>query len=67
VTGREWDVLWMLHHTMTRATGNRAAFTVYRVPPGGRTATATLTHLIAHIGPGDTAEPVLTVLQPHED
>jgi hypothetical protein len=67
VTGREWDVIWMLRNAMTGAAGDRVAFTIYRVPPGSRTGTATLVHLIAHVGPGDQAEPVLTVMQPHED
>lgn len=66
--GRLWDVLWMARHAATTASScDRAAFTVYRVPRAGRALTPRPTQLVAHIGPGDHGEPVLTVMTPGED
>lgn len=65
--GRLWDVLFiarraaLLHRGSSR---NRVAFVVLRVPRGGRRAERT--ELVVHIGPGDEAEPVLTVMLPGE-
>lgn len=66
---RLWDVLWMAFMAIRRATDNqpRLAFQLYRVPRGGRVAKARLTTLHIVIGPGDNAEPVITIMQPKED
>ena len=66
-TGRAWDVVWMLRCAITRSgDGSRIAFGVHvrndsreRVPP--------LVQLVAVCGPGDEAEPVITVMLPDED
>lgn len=64
--GRLWDVL-----TMARLEARRHGhlqvlpFRVLRVPPGG--FKPQLTQLTLHIGPGDQAEPVVTILLPGED
>ncbi|WP_206171518.1 DUF6573 family protein [Thiorhodococcus mannitoliphagus] len=64
--GRLWDVL-----TMARLEAGRhgnlqvVPFKVLRVPRDG--TTPQLTQLTLHIGPGDDAEPVITILLPGED
>jgi hypothetical protein len=65
-TGRLWDVLTMAR-VEARRHGNLQVvpFRVLRVPRGG--TTPVLTQLTLHIGPGDQAEPVITILQPGED
>lgn len=69
--GRLWDVLGMAAHAARRAkaqgAGGRVAFEVLRVPADGGGLKARLVELVLHIGPGDTAAPVLTIMQPHED
>ena len=65
--GRLWDVLWMASIAARRAIGERCLFQFYRVPRGGRVTLPRPTTLNLHIGPGDSGEPVVTVLMPHED
>lgn len=64
--GRLWDVLTMAR-LEARRHGNLQVvpFRVLRVPRGG--TQPALTQLTLHIGPGDAAEPVITILQPGED
>lgn len=63
--GRLWDVLWMASLAARRHRGiDRIAFQVLRVPRDGRGVKPRLAHLILHIGPGDTAEPVVTIMTP---
>lgn len=66
--GRLWDVLWMASLAARRA-GNsqRIAFTVHRVPRGGRSPHSRPTTLHMCIGPGDDGTPVVTILLPTED
>lgn len=66
-SGRLWDVLWMASLVARRAKSNRTPFQFYRVPRGGRATRPRLTTLHLHIGPGDAAEPVITILMPSED
>jgi len=63
--GRLWDVLAMATYQTRRVHEDRAVFTVLRVPRGGRQAEPV--RLVAHIGPGDQGEPVITIMQPGED
>jgi hypothetical protein len=67
-TGRLWDVLNMARFAFRRASGNsdRAVVELYRVPTQGRRSPQRV-RLIAQCGPGDQAEPVITIMQPHED
>lgn len=65
-TGRLWDVLWMAR-TGTRKGGDRASFQLYRVPRNGPSTEPELITLVIHIGPGDHAEPVITITTPTED
>lgn len=66
VAGRLWDVLWMASLAAKRG-GQEIRFQLYRVPRGGRGHMARLVTLKAHCGPGDNAEPVITIMQPDED
>lgn len=70
-TGREWDVLWMARVAAGRANADaRVTFAMVRVPgdvPADPDDPAKPITLALAIGPGDHGEPVLTILQPHED
>lgn len=63
VQGRLWDVLTMLKPAAKRG-GQVITFQVYVVRERKR---PTLTTLKAVIGPGDNAEPVITIMFPEED
>ena len=47
--------------------GDRILFLLYRVPRDGQSMEAELTTLKLIVGPGDSGEPVITILLPHED
>ena len=66
-TGRLWDVLNLLRHAITMTPdGIRVDFAVH-VRNDNREGTPPLVSLYALCGPGDAAEPVVTVMLPHED
>lgn len=65
--GRLWDVLTLARYAAARATGPTAPFTVHRVPATGRGRMPRAASLVVHIGPGDTTDPVLTIMAPGED
>ena len=64
--GRLWDILWMLRCRIAAARPNESQmqFQLYvrndRLPPK-------LVTLKAHCGPGDTPDPVITIMLPEED
>lgn len=65
-SGRLWDVLTMARFYMRAAVrrdpdADRFVFRVLRVPREGRGTKARVVTLVAHIGPGDSAEPVITI------
>ncbi|WP_261526313.1 DUF6573 family protein [Burkholderia multivorans] len=67
-SGRLWDVLWMGALAAKRARGaQRIAFGLHRVPRDGRATQPRPVVLNLHIGPGDNAEPVITILMTDED
>ncbi|CAG9228461.1 hypothetical protein KDX16_23665 [Burkholderia vietnamiensis] len=67
-SGRLWDVLWMAALAAKRARGaQRIPFELHRVPRGGPGERPRRVVLNLHIGPGDNAEPVITILMPDED
>ena len=67
-TGRLWDVLMTARQAAGWEPGaQRVTFHVLRVPNQPGEQVATLTALDLHIGPGDDAEPVITILLPEED
>ena len=68
-SGRLWDVLFMAAYA-ARAQAHAASqlhFELVRVPRDGRSTQADLTTLKLVVGPGDDAEPVMTILLPQED
>ena len=67
--GRLWDVLWMAVNAIRRdSSGQRAlSFQLDRLPRHGKTRVASLTTLKLVVGPGDTGEPVVTIMLPAED
>lgn len=67
VTGRAWDVLWMLRNAAARATGETMFFTVLAVTPDGRGIKPRAVRLKAVCGPNDDMTPCITVLLPEED
>lgn len=67
-SGRLWDVLWMAAQAARRncsSGADRATFELLVVPRGGRRPQRKT--LVLHVGPGDDAAPVITVMLPHED
>ncbi|MBL1086869.1 hypothetical protein JK359_33730 [Streptomyces actinomycinicus] len=68
-TGRLWDVLNMTRFAIRRSRGGGSRVTVelYRVPRGGKARQPRRVQFVACIGPGDNAEPVMTIMQPDED
>jgi len=65
--GRGHDVVWMLRCAMSRCRGDRLLYRVLRVPREGRGVQARAVELQAVCGPGDTLDPVVTVMLPDED
>ncbi|MEM1402977.1 MAG: DUF6573 family protein [Pseudomonadota bacterium] len=67
--GRLWDVLFLAGHgaRSANAGSKRVSFEIDRIPRDGQSTRAETTVLIMVIGPGDNGEPVITILQPHED
>ncbi|WP_199836174.1 hypothetical protein [Streptomyces sp. TP-A0356] len=51
----------------SRGSGDRVMVELYRIPRGGRARQPRRVQLAAQIGPGDNAEPVMTIMQPCED
>jgi hypothetical protein len=67
-TGRLWDVLYMLRVAIRRsAGGDQLLFTLHVVPRDARGRSAKRVELKAVCGPGDQAEPVITIMLPNED
>ena len=65
VKGRLWDVLWMMRLAMqSNRDASSVLFEVYVVR---KRVTPTRTRLKVVCGPGDDAEPVLTIMFPEED
>jgi hypothetical protein len=68
-SGRLWDVVYIASHAIrtSKNSGDRMLFQLYRVPRDGQTVEAKLITLKLIIGPGDSGEPVITILLPKED
>jgi hypothetical protein len=68
-SGRLWDVVFMASHAarMKRGHDHQLTYELYRVKRGGKAKQATRVQLVLHIGPGDSGEPVLTIMLPGED
>lgn len=66
--GRLWDVLWMAINAARRQTGaSRVIFEVLRIDRAGYGNSPGRVRLAMEIGPGDTPDPVITIMQPEED
>lgn len=66
--GRMWDVLWMLRHAIKAAPpGQNEIIFRLHVRNDNRDRTPPLITLKAICGPGDTPEPIITILLPEED
>src|SRR6185312_777174 len=63
--GRLWDIVWMLRCAIPRHLGEQQFLYELRVVT--KSVRPSRVVLKAHCGPGDNAEPVLTVLLPNED
>ncbi len=61
--GRLWDIIWMLRIACKTHFGNLISYQLIATQ-GGRQHKITLK---AVCGPGDTAEPVITIMLPDED
>jgi len=69
-SGRLWDVLWMAANAIRNATPSddqELLFQLHRVPRDGRTTEASLVTLKLVAGPGDTVEPIVTIMLPREN
>ena len=68
-SGRLWDVVFMASHAIrtSKSSGDRLLFQLYRVPRDGYSTEAVRVTLKLIVGPGDTGEPVMTVLLLNED
>lgn len=68
--GRLWDVITQAARAARMPRNrdlDRVPFTVLRIPNEGQGRTPRPVQLVLHIGPGDNAEPVLTIMLPNED
>jgi len=65
IKGRLWDVLWMFMNAARKA-GSRSVVT-FQVAVVRKRVRPTITTLKAVCGPGDNAEPVLTIMFPEQD
>lgn len=65
--GRMWDVVWLAYQAARRTDGDRAPFSVYRIPREGGSLTPEKQDMVLWIHPGDQGEPVCTILEPGED
>ena len=68
-SGRLWDVLYMACYAIrsSKDSGDQLLFQLYRVPRDGCSTEAALITLKLIVGPGDSGEPVITILLPNED
>ncbi len=68
-SGRLWDVLFMAFYAIrtSKDVGDRLPFSRYRVPKDGHSLDAEEVTLKLIVGPGDSGEPVVTIMLPNED
>jgi hypothetical protein len=68
-SGRLWDLVWMTRLAIMSNQGDpsRVVVPLYRVPRGQFLGSAEPIQVIAVCGPGDHAEPVITVMGVDED
>jgi hypothetical protein len=68
-SGRLWDVIYMASHAIRtrKDSGDQLLFKFYQVPRDERSTEAVLVTLKLIVGPGDTGEPVITIMKLNED
>jgi hypothetical protein len=64
-SGRLYDILWMAALAAKRTKGSYSLFDIERIAKDQIEPSTVVLKSI--IGPGDTAEPVITIMQPEED
>ncbi len=64
--GRLWDILWMFRFAAAKFNGSTLLFKLH-VRNDNRDCIPPLVTLKAVCGPGDTPEPVITIMLPDED
>lgn len=69
IQGRLWDLLWMFTLAVKRSTSpsDRLTFRVLFLMKRGRTPRLEEITIVSICGPGDDAEPVLTLMLPEDD
>ena len=65
--GRLWDILWMLSVAIRRASGGGSELLFELVVRNDDRKPPQPVQLKSLCGPGDDAEPVITIMLPHED
>lgn len=65
-TGRLWDILWVFRMQARRVDGDLLVFRLH-IRNDNLPGNPPLVTLKAVIGPGDTPEPVITIMLPEED
>jgi len=66
-TGRLWDILWMFRNAVRTAPHERTDAIPFQLHVRNDEERLQLVTLKAVCGPGDDAEPVITIMLPHED
>ena len=64
-SGRLYDILWMASIAARRTKGSQSLFDVARIPNGK--SEPSIVTLKSICSPGDTEEPVVTIMRPWED
>lgn len=65
--GRLWDILTMLRFAIKTSRDQNVADIRFKLSVVGPNGHRSLVHLKALCGPGDDAEPVITIMLPQED
>ena len=66
-SGRLWDILWMFRCGAAKFQGDTLFFKLYVRNHDGELSRRDVVTLKAICGPGDDAEPVITIMLPEED
>lgn len=68
-SGRLWDLLFVASYAVQTARQDDGSlkYDIWRVPRDGRSTDSQLVSVKLVAGPGDDGEPVITIMQPHED
>ncbi len=69
VQGRLWDLLWLFRCAIhsSRASSDRISYRIVFLMKTGNQIYDRTVSVIAHAGPGDMGEPVITLMLPEDD